>query len=719
MSLIRKNTLSLSSPDIFTPIRPTLPALKYNDNTNNTSTDKNKELKQKKSKKKNKKELKIENDNRNSNSGDDNQSNTTSNSNNMIVERGGYVHKSKKHWFTTYSESYKENNDEYRKKFNLPLNEYLLDDYAAALKKEILAHGRLYISENNICFHAYILTWEAILVIHFKDVTSIRKDGIKLFSNTISITTNRDEKYSFTSFVSRDKVHACLINLWNRSQQNEKLSRNEILSFIYNSYGEDLQYTLDINQQKQQKQITINSEADEKRHTEEEEEDHHDQNKRIVDNNVLLTNLKHRQEISKFNELNKISEEVEEEGDLRRQKHHGLTKVHSKSISQQTLPFSVVDKSEPESDDSQSSDNDSSSDDDNESTDLNLELRVNCGCVEHKGVSMLDKTIDIPVNLIYDYLFGHTASCSHFWRLCNAENVVIGEWEFIDSFLRRNLEYILDLKLPFVMGKSLNKEAHIIRKFESNRCFIFESESFTYRIPFSDYFFVRNRYCVSRVTKKTSQVTMHTDFIFIKSLNFITKGFIQKNAMMLAGKACDNLINRYLISDRRCTEDNISHEPEIDKIKAFYKAQQQKEKKKPKEKEVKVQRNDNIKEQVSNNQIAVPKIIKKTKKKIDPITTVQQFNNKPQLINDNNNKPVESKSGGTSTYVLIILICLMILNIVLYYKLLYLESIGNKIQSHSSTTGDSLIIENILDKFNQMEKNFDYLMNKFETKNEL
>ena len=41
----------------------------------------------------------------------------------------------------------------------VPDGDYLIDDYGCALQREILIQGRLYISENHICFHANIFGW--------------------------------------------------------------------------------------------------------------------------------------------------------------------------------------------------------------------------------------------------------------------------------------------------------------------------------------------------------------------------------------------------------------------------------------------------------------------------------------------------------------------------------------------------------------------------------
>ncbi len=68
-----------------------------------------------------------------------------------------------------FTNSYKQKNDEFRRLFKLSNDEHLLVDYSCALQKEILAHGRLYISLNYLCFHANIIGWETTVT--FSDLS--------------------------------------------------------------------------------------------------------------------------------------------------------------------------------------------------------------------------------------------------------------------------------------------------------------------------------------------------------------------------------------------------------------------------------------------------------------------------------------------------------------------------------------------------------------------
>ena len=68
--------------------------------------------------------------------------------------------------FKAFINTYKHKNDEFRRLFKMPVEELLLVDYSCALQREILAHGRVYISLNFVSFRANIIGWETTVSIY-------------------------------------------------------------------------------------------------------------------------------------------------------------------------------------------------------------------------------------------------------------------------------------------------------------------------------------------------------------------------------------------------------------------------------------------------------------------------------------------------------------------------------------------------------------------------
>ncbi|KAG0031974.1 hypothetical protein BGZ82_006729 [Podila clonocystis] len=102
---------------------------------------------------------------------------------------------------------------------SVPEEEKLIEDYGCALQKEILVQGRLYISENHVCFNANIFGWVTNLVIAFSEVTAIEKRMTAfVIPNAISIVTTTNTKgHFFASFLSRDAAHDLLMAAWRKS----------------------------------------------------------------------------------------------------------------------------------------------------------------------------------------------------------------------------------------------------------------------------------------------------------------------------------------------------------------------------------------------------------------------------------------------------------------------------------------------------------------------
>ncbi|OWZ36566.1 GRAM domain-containing protein [Cryptococcus neoformans AD2-60a] len=102
--------------------------------------------------------------------------------------------------------------------------DYLIDDYGCALSKDILVQGRLYVSENYLCFHANIFGWTTDVVIPFVEIRSIEKKMTALvIPNAIGVST-ANARYTFASFISRDTVYDVMMNIWRLCNPNAVMS---------------------------------------------------------------------------------------------------------------------------------------------------------------------------------------------------------------------------------------------------------------------------------------------------------------------------------------------------------------------------------------------------------------------------------------------------------------------------------------------------------------
>lgn len=111
---------------------------------------------------------------------------------------------------------------------SVPDDDYLIEDYSCALQREILAHGRLYVSEGHLCFSSNILGWTTTLVMSFDEIVSVEKRSTALvFKNGLMISTLH-AKHIFASFTSRDATYDLIINIWKLGHPTLKSTLNGV-----------------------------------------------------------------------------------------------------------------------------------------------------------------------------------------------------------------------------------------------------------------------------------------------------------------------------------------------------------------------------------------------------------------------------------------------------------------------------------------------------------
>lgn len=116
----------------------------------------------------------------------------------------------------------KKKNREFRHAFkNIPDQEKLVASFSCALSKEILVHGKMYLSQNLICFNSNILGWVTNLVIPLQEVIQIEKKSTALlFPNGMAVTTLH-QKYAFATFHARDAAFDLITKVWKRALQGD------------------------------------------------------------------------------------------------------------------------------------------------------------------------------------------------------------------------------------------------------------------------------------------------------------------------------------------------------------------------------------------------------------------------------------------------------------------------------------------------------------------
>ncbi len=131
---------------------------------------------------------------------------------------------------TGFAVASKKRNRDFHQLFrSVPDDDYLIEDYSCALQREILAHGRLYVSEGHLCFSSNIFGWVTTLVMSFDEIVSVEKRSTALlFKNGLMISTLH-AKNIFASFTSRDSTYDLIVGIWKLGHPSLRSSLNGVL----------------------------------------------------------------------------------------------------------------------------------------------------------------------------------------------------------------------------------------------------------------------------------------------------------------------------------------------------------------------------------------------------------------------------------------------------------------------------------------------------------
>lgn len=130
---------------------------------------------------------------------------------------------------TGFAVASKKRNRDFHQLFrSVPDDDYLIEDYSCALQREILAHGRLYVSEGHLCFSSNIFGWVTTLVMSFDEIVSVEKRSTALvFKNGLMISTLH-AKNVFASFTSRDSTYDLIVGIWKLGHPSLRSSLNGV-----------------------------------------------------------------------------------------------------------------------------------------------------------------------------------------------------------------------------------------------------------------------------------------------------------------------------------------------------------------------------------------------------------------------------------------------------------------------------------------------------------
>ncbi|XP_056320193.1 GRAM domain-containing protein 2B isoform X2 [Danio aesculapii] len=105
-------------------------------------------------------------------------------------------------------------NSQYHKVFkDVSEEEQLRQSYTCALQKDILYQGRLFVSENWICFHSRVFGKDTKIAIPVSSVSVIKKTKTAILVPNALVISTAHERHVFVSFLSRDTTYKVLMSV--------------------------------------------------------------------------------------------------------------------------------------------------------------------------------------------------------------------------------------------------------------------------------------------------------------------------------------------------------------------------------------------------------------------------------------------------------------------------------------------------------------------------
>ncbi|TKS87729.1 GRAM domain-containing protein 1C [Collichthys lucidus] len=144
------------------------------------------------------------------------------------------------------------------------------------------------------------------------------------------------------------------------------------------------------------------------------------------------------------------------------------------------------------------------------------------GSSEGHGRLYLNKVFHISANRMFDLLFNDSSFIRRFMNIRKITNASFTAWQKDASGnMKRNLNYTITISNPLIGKFSTATEYQY---------YLVESEVYTHDVPYHDYFYTQNRYCITRNSKRKCRLKVFTDVKYKKQPWGLVKSFITKNS---------------------------------------------------------------------------------------------------------------------------------------------------------------------------------------------
>uniref|UniRef100_A0A914VS12 VASt domain-containing protein n=1 Tax=Plectus sambesii TaxID=2011161 RepID=A0A914VS12_9BILA len=395
--------------------------------------------------------------------------------------------------------NYKSRYEQFRKLFKgIPESDKFVIDYSCAFQREILVHGRMYLTQHNVCFYANIFKWETCLTIPFKDITHITKERTaKVIPNAIQMLTSNGDKYFFATFGSRDKSYMMIFRLWQLALLEKTTTPQEMWTWAQHGYQEaDLSVSDDDDEiSSVRTDMSLPPLRD--------------------NNNHLDSPRGHIPQVRSVPVL-RSSGGLSSSPDMGRPDSEFPIAI--------PLPSSITEEEVA----SDSSENDG--------------VELNCPCTSHSGKQLLDSVYPLSVDQMFILLFTESPWYHQFAAtvkktaqarlFAGISGFSATTWRMDDDDMAlkmRTVSYTMALNHAMAPKTTTATEKQTCHQYgKAGQIYVVHAETQNTGVPYADNFFVLVTYCITRVSANECRLKVHGGIVYKKSIWGIVKGFIEK-----------------------------------------------------------------------------------------------------------------------------------------------------------------------------------------------
>ncbi|KAM3935575.1 protein Aster-C [Leptodactylus fuscus] len=422
------------------------------------------------------------------------------------------------------SSTYKQRSEEFRRLFkDLPESDKLIVDYACALQKDILLQGRLYLSENWICFHSNIFRWETSICISLREVTSMTKEKTaRLIPNAIQISTE-NEKFFFTSFAARDRSFLNMFRMWQNVLLDKNLTKKEFWQLVQQSYGTELGLN-----NEEMDYVAMPPEDIAPPRTppvKPAAEDSAEKLSQTPKGGSVTRDVVSQTETDSLNLLQMLTSQNQSE-DGQGEKVPGRSPLLS-SIRKNSLrahigtPALALDLNGNENQQMDRSSGTDSSGEDERFQEEQVEGRL-----------YINRVFHISAERMFQLLFTPSRFMQKFFSSRKVFDLESSPWQPDGSGNQtRTLTYTITINNPLIGKFTTATDKQILYKeSQEGQYYSVDTEVFTHDVPYHDYFYTVNKYCISRASKHKCRLRVCTDVKYRKQPWGLIKTFIERNS---------------------------------------------------------------------------------------------------------------------------------------------------------------------------------------------